>query len=96
MTVKTTPRAMDDPREYRGKFVVQRELVRSLLTFVDPELDALSECIHSNVDVPVVLLVVLDDLLRVVDYEYQERQGQQMTPTEVCAIDEVMRFYCSL
>lgn len=32
----------------------------------------------------------------VVDYEYQERQGQQMTPTEVCAIDEVMRFYCSL
>lgn len=23
MTVKTTPRAMDDPREYRGKFVVQ-------------------------------------------------------------------------
>lgn len=32
----------------------------------------------------------------IVDYEHQDREGRQMTPTEVCAVDEVMRFYCSL
>jgi len=32
----------------------------------------------------------------VVDYEHQERDGQLMIPTEVCAVDEAMRFFCSL
>lgn len=32
----------------------------------------------------------------IVDYEHPEREGRQMTPTEVCAVDETMRFFCSL
>lgn len=32
----------------------------------------------------------------VVDYEHPEMCGQLMRPNEVCVIDEIMRFYCSL
>lgn len=32
----------------------------------------------------------------VVDYEHPEMAGQLMRPVEVCVVDEIMRFFCSL